>query len=175
MAIPQDLAYSAMAFAMDVHATQKRRYTGEPYAVHLAEVAGLALPVLLAGSYGYLTADVVRVFSSVCWLHDCMEDQGVLFDTLRAKFGYAVAEGVRWLTDCEVGNRASRKEQAAQRLARAPDWVQTIKCADLISNTQSIVLHDPGFAVTYLREKKALLEAMTQADPKLRERAAQDW
>jgi hypothetical protein len=48
-----------------------------------------------------------------------------------------------------------------------PAWIQTIKCADLISNTSSIVKHDPKFAVTYLEEKRLLLDAMTKADPRL--------
>jgi hypothetical protein len=49
--------------------------------------------------------------------------------------------------------------------------VQTIKCADLISNTSSIVMHDPKFAITYLAEKRALLDAMVLAHPRLREMA----
>lgn len=65
----------------------------------------------------------------------------------------------------------SRPERVAtgfvHRLGNAPGWVQTIKCADLISNTSSIVLHDPKFAVTYLEEKRLLLEALTQADHRL--------
>jgi len=45
--------------------------------------------------------------------------------------------------------------------------VQTIKVADLISNTGSIVEHDPKFAVTYLEEKRLLLDVLTNADPRL--------
>jgi hypothetical protein len=47
--------------------------------------------------------------------------------------------------------------------------VQSIKCADLISNTSTIVKHDPGFAKVYLPEKKAILEVevLTKAHPGL--------
>jgi hypothetical protein len=45
--------------------------------------------------------------------------------------------------------------------------VQTIKCADIISNTSSIVMHDPAFARVYLEEKRLLLERLTEADPRL--------
>jgi GTP diphosphokinase / guanosine-3',5'-bis(diphosphate) 3'-diphosphatase len=41
----------------------------------------------------------------------------------------------------------------------------------LICNTRSIVEHDAKFAVTYLAEKRQLLEVMTKGDPRLRERA----
>lgn len=41
---------------------------------------------------------------------------------------------------------------------------QTIKLADLIDNSDSILAHDPKFAAVYLREKKELLEVLTQGD-----------
>ena len=50
--------------------------------------------------------------------------------------------------------------------------MQTIKCADLISNTSSIVQHDPKFAALYLAEKRELLEVLREADPLLRQLAA---
>jgi hypothetical protein len=46
----------------------------------------------------------------------------------------------------------------------APAEAQTIKLADLISNTRSIMEHDEAFARTYLEEKRLLLEVMTKAD-----------
>ena len=36
-----DLAFDAMVFARQVHSQQVRKYTGNPYADHLAEVAGI--------------------------------------------------------------------------------------------------------------------------------------
>ena len=103
----------------------------------------------------------------VAWLHDCVEDQGVTLDELERRFGPQVAVAVSYLSDTEAGNRAKRKAAARVRLATAWPWVQTIKVADLISNTASIVQHDPAFAVVYLEEKRMLLDAMTQADPRL--------
>jgi hypothetical protein len=96
-----------------------------------------------------------------------VEDQGVLAETLREEFGEIVAAGVLLLSDLEAGNRAERKAASRARLAEAPGWVQTIKCADLISNTSSIVKHDPKFAVTYLEEKRLLLDVLTKADSRL--------
>ena len=107
----------------------------------------------------------------VAWLHDCMEDQGVTFAQLETRFGYIVAEGVRLMSDLEPGNREQRKAAARLRLGSAPGWVQTIKCADLISNTPSIVEHDPTFAAVFLREKRMLLDCLTKADPSLLARA----
>ena len=39
--------------------------------------------------------------------------------------------------------------------------------ADLISNSISIVQHDPGFARKYLREKAALMQVLKDGDPGL--------
>lgn len=154
-----DLAYRAMVFARDKHQGHKRKYTGNPYADHLAEVAGIVASVRPSDQEAIAAA----------WLHDCVEDQGVSLDTLIEEFGSTVARGVMFLSDMEQGNRAERKAASRARLAIAPHWVQTIKCADLISNTSSIVQHDPKFAAIYLEEKRLLLAVLTRADERLLE------
>jgi (p)ppGpp synthase/HD superfamily hydrolase len=156
------IAYKAMVFAREVHKTQRRKYTGNPYADHLAEVAGIAMSV------GWHNSQVhPDTFMAVCWLHDCVEDQSVTQQHLVEEFGIEVAAGVLLLSDLETGNRAARKAASRKRLVAAPPWVQTIKCADLISNTSSIVMHDPKFAEVYLEEKRLLLDVLTKADPRL--------
>ncbi len=153
------LALEAMRFAREVHAAQRRKYTNNPYADHLAEVAGIVATVA--------PPDRMRTMIAVAWLHDCVEDQGVSVETLGERFGPTVAEGVLLLSDLETGNRQARKAASCLRLGAAPGWVQTIKVADLISNTGSIVMHDPNFARVYLREKRDLLQVLTAADPGL--------
>ena len=150
------IAHDAMMFARSVHHEQRRKYTNNPYSDHLAEVAGIVATVL-----------PTEVAIATAWLHDCREDQGVSGETIERMFGMGVAVGVALLSDFEQGNRAERKAAGRARLASAPDWVQTIKCADLISNTSSIVQHDPKFAEVYLEEKRLLLEVMTKADRRL--------
>lgn len=150
------LAFNAMEFARHAHRDQKRKYTGNPYVDHLAEVAGILSTV---------TDRSAAI--AVAWLHDVVEDQGVDEETLNREFGGTVARGVMLLSDLETGNRAQRKVLSRLRLESAPGWVQTIKCADLISNTSSIVEHDPEFAKVYLEEKRLLLDALTKADSRL--------
>jgi guanosine-3',5'-bis(diphosphate) 3'-pyrophosphohydrolase len=159
--IGMTIAYRAMLFARETHKDQVRKYTGNPYVDHLAEVAG----IVAAATSDHSCVNGTDI--AIAWLHDCMEDQGVTFDELRQQFGSTVAFGVVDLSDLETGNRAERKAKSRTRLAAAPPWVQTIKCADLISNTPSIVKHDPKFAVTYLEEKQLLLDVLTKADPRL--------
>lgn len=156
------LAYEAMMFAREVHKDQVRKYTGNPYVDHLAEVAGIVAAVIDHRLVGAETQ------IAVAWLHDCVEDFGVTTEDLWRKFGNRhITFGVMSLSDLETGNRAERKAASRRRLAAAPNWIQTIKCADLISNTSSIVKHDPKFSAVYLEEKRLLLDVMTKADPRL--------
>ena len=122
-----------MEFAREVHNDQTRRCSGNPYVDHLAEAAGITASVLADGS------ELQEVMLATAWLHECVEDQGVTKYTLIDQFGEHVADGVMWLSDLEEGNRTNRKALSQRRLMRAPERVQTIKWADLISNTSSIV------------------------------------
>jgi guanosine-3',5'-bis(diphosphate) 3'-pyrophosphohydrolase len=161
------VAFEAMIFARAAHKDQRRKYTGNPYADHLAEVAGIVATV----STGNIALNDAMI--ATAWLHDSIEDQNVSPAEIERRFGRVVQSGVLALSDLESGNRAERKAASRARLAQAPFWVQTIKLADLISNTASIVQHDPKFAVTYLAEKRALLEVMTSGDQRLYALAAE--
>ena len=152
----------AMKFAMDVHKSQIRRYTKEPYFLHLAEVAAIASSV-----YNKNIGVSRRDFVSTCWLHDCIEDQNVNRETLSIMFGECVDYGVVMLSDLDKGNRETRKKFQVARLSKAEAWVQTIKCADIISNTSSIKIHDPKFFKVYSKECLDLLDNMLLADKNL--------
>lgn len=151
----------ARVFATAAHAAvgQTRKYTGEPYVVHPIEVSEIVASV--GGTEAMVAAAL---------LHDVLEDTEVTVDVLEEQFGSEVADLVLWLTDIskpEDGNRSTRKALDRQHSAAAPAAAQTIKVADLISNTKTIVEFDPGFAKTYLAEKRLLLDVLTRADPTL--------
>jgi len=150
---------NAIVLAQHSHRDQRRKYTGEPYFVHLAEVASLVA----------LVTQDSRVIATA-YLHDTLEDTTATCADLALDCGVDVMEWVVWLTDspASVGNRKKRKAIDNERLANAPPQVQTIKCADSISNTRSIKEHDPNFWVVYSREKMELLSRLDKADPVLR-------
>lgn len=152
-------------FASAAHAAvgQKRKYTGEDYIVHPREVHDIVCTV---------THSIAMRMAAL--LHDVLEDTKVTYGLLHETFGLEVADMVLWLTDVskpEDGNRSTRKAIDRQHLSAAPGDVQTIKAADLIANTRSILAYDKGFAVTYLDEKRQLLDVMVRADPILVTRA----
>ena len=157
-----DIKVKALTFATAAHAAvgQLRKYTNEPYVVHPIEVAGIVSKVPGA------TDEMI----AAAYLHDVVEDTGVTIELIRKEFGDEVAELVGWLTDVsrpDHGNRAQRKAVDRAHTAGAPAAAQTIKLADLISNTRSIVEHDEKFAKTYLAEKRLLLEVLKHGDAEL--------
>jgi (p)ppGpp synthase/HD superfamily hydrolase len=160
-----EIVERARVFATAAHAAvgQMRKYTFEPYIVHPAEVAGIVA-----------TVPHTPEMLAAAWLHDTVEDTGVTIETIRAEFGEKVAELVGWLTDVsrpDHGNRAHRKALDRAHTAAAPAEAQTIKLADLIANTRSIMEHDEAFARTYLEEKRLMLAVMLHGDAILMARA----
>lgn len=162
----QGLIDWACEFAEFAHKGQKRKYTGEPYINHPVEVAQIVATV---------TDDVNMICAAL--LHDVIEDTWVTLEQLSSQklgFGKPVAELVFWLTDIsnpEDGNRKKRKEIDRLHISAAPVDAKTIKLADLISNSKSIVEHDPDFAKVYMEEKKLLLEVLKGGDEFLYKRA----
>jgi len=146
----------AIWFATQAHAGQTRKYTGEPYVNHPVEVMQLVSTV---------TDDPEILAAAV--LHDVVEDTPATIMNIKIGFNRRVAELVDDLTDVskpEDGNRATRKELDRQHTAKASPDAKTIKLADLISNSRSIVKDDPNFAKVYMKEKAALLEVLTEGN-----------
>ncbi len=154
-----DLTFTARLFATKAHGEQKRKYTGEPYINHPQAVA------LLVKSVPH-TDEMV----AAAWLHDVVEDTGTPLADIEEVFGKEVAALVEQVTDVSRptdGNHKTRKEMDREHLASASAAAQTIKIADLIDNSKSIMQHDPEFAAVYLQEKRALLEVLTEGDATL--------
>lgn len=165
----------AQSFAHNAHdgIGQVRKYTGAPYWVHTDAVAGIV---------GIVTdnPDVI----AAAHLHDVIEDVFPIrpqynLGRIQALFGITVADLVEHLTDKYTReyypnlNRKVRKQKEAERLAQIPADAQTVKLADLINNSTDIVANDPGFAVTYLREKEEILKGLTRGNALLQKIAWQ--
>lgn len=182
---------TAVAFAERAHRGQIRKYTGEPYIIHPIEVSQLVAsvqPMPISEQMQEFdwrrqkvgTEGMIHPFCSgedtviAALLHDVVEDTMITLEQIRKAFGPAVAQLVHEVTDVsrkEHGNRKVRKAMDREHLAKASPEGKTIKLADLISNTQSITYHDPGFAQVYMREKRELLPLLAQGHPTLYRRA----
>lgn len=140
--------------------TPLRKYTGEPYSVHCASVAAKV-------------AEVGGTEDMVCaaWLHDVIEDcPRARPDLIELAFGSKVLSLVMQVSKVSHqsdGNRAVRVAMDNEHYAHASPEGQTIKLADLLDNSRTIVVHDNGFAKVFMTEKRELLGKLTSGHPRL--------
>lgn len=149
-----NIVEKALIFATAAHAAvgQKRKYTNEDYIVHPIEVMEIVK-----------TVQHTEAMLAAALLHDVVEDTSITLEQVREIFGDEVSDLVYWITDRSEpsdGNRKARKAIDRKHIMKAPTAVKTIKLADLISNTKSIVQYDKNFAETYLKEKMELLSVL---------------
>jgi (p)ppGpp synthase/HD superfamily hydrolase len=156
----------AREFAFERHAGQFRKYTGEPYFTHCENVANMV--IRKAQKEDCVEVGLVGLVAAA-YLHDVLEDTDTDREELNHYFGEAITKIVHELTDFYTPenfpfmNREERKWHEANRLHVAQAYVagvKVIKWCDLIDNTNSIVEHDPKFAIVYLREKAQVLEQL---------------
>tara|TARA_B100000795_G_C22776030_1_gene430062 strand:+ start:866 stop:1366 length:501 start_codon:yes stop_codon:yes gene_type:complete len=156
-----DIVEKAEIFAVKAHGPQKRKYTGDPYIVHPIEVAEIVR-----------TVSHTNVMLAAALMHDVIEDTEATYDDVLSNFGAEVADLVLELTDVskpEDGNRALRKALDRAHLAGASADAQTVKLADIISNSKDIMVNDPKFGKVYNSEMKMLLEVLDKGDATLKE------
>lgn len=175
MKIPQGRQAHLFGFVTLKHDQQKRKYTNEPYVMHVRAVADMADGKCL---YGY----------GIGLCHDLLEDTNctdIELGLALKRFGYNYDEQVfilrrvYELTDVYTPeshprcNRKARKQFEANRLHRISYSAQTVKCCDLIHNTESIVAYDRGFALKYIPEKEQILTGMNKGNKLVYRKALQ--
>ena len=154
----------AKQLAGKAHEGQVRKYSNLPYIIHPVEVATIVQTV-----EGHTDEMIAAAL-----LHDVVEDTDYTLENIAEEVSPKVAELVKGLTEVskpEDGNRKVRKAMDRDFLAKQTSEVQTIKYADIISNTQDIRANDPKFAEVYIEEMKLLLGVINKGDPKLYEKA----
>ncbi|MBP1729293.1 MAG: guanosine polyphosphate pyrophosphohydrolase/synthetase, partial [Deltaproteobacteria bacterium] len=160
-----ELAAKARDYAIHAHAriNQLRKYTFQPYDVHLKTVADLVAMV---------TDDEETI--AAAWLHDTVEDTPATFEDIEREFGHGVKSLVMELTDISRpgdGNRALRKEIDLDHTAMASARAKTVKLADLIDNCIDICRNDPKFGPVYLQEMVDLMEVLHEGNQRLYRKA----
>lgn len=161
-----ELVDRARRYATEAHSriNHRRKYTLDPYDVHLKDVAGIVATV---------TDDPETI--AAAWLHDVVEDTPASFLDIEREFGPALAALVEDLTDVSRpadGNRATRKAMDRAHLAGASSRAKTVKLADLIDNCRDICRQDPEFAKVFLTEMASLLEVLADGDQRLHKKAS---
>ncbi len=126
------LLKQAFDWAAVWHKDQKRKYPNAdvPYMSHVAGVAAIL------SRHGFAEAVVTAGA-----LHDVMEDCGVSYDDLVARFGVTVADLVRHVSEEDKSlSWEERKRAYLEHFTKKPWDAQAITLADKIDNFQSIIV-----------------------------------
>ncbi|MGA2796230.1 MAG: HD domain-containing protein [Thermoguttaceae bacterium] len=123
----------ALQYAVQLHAGQVRKVSGEPYVAHLLGVTSLAL------DYG---ADEDEAIAAL--LHDAIEDQGGIAtgEEIERRFGPAVAAIVRGCTDSDTMPKPpwqERKDVFLARLVHASPSIRLVVASDKLHNVRSLL------------------------------------
>jgi len=153
---------AAARYAELKHRGQLRKYTGEPYILHPARVAGIV---------SFLPCST-EVMVQAAWLHDVVEDCGVDIQEIYDHFGVNVAAIVDDLTNpskkFSALKRAESKQMDRDWISRGFPESKIIKMIDRIDNLRDYP-NDNQEAVDFVRdlyydESVALFEAIYDAD-----------
>ncbi len=129
------LIIDALDFASRAHRDQRRKDAeASPYISHpialariLAVEGGVEDPITIAGAL----------------LHDTVEDCGVTFGELEARFGVDVANVVRQVTDDKELPKDRRKELQIEHAPHLTDRGKLVKLADKIANVRDVGQQPP--------------------------------
>jgi (p)ppGpp synthase/HD superfamily hydrolase len=124
-----DLYLDAVRFAAAQHHGQEVPGTDLPYVVHVVSVAGEIM-----GALAREPVDQPDLAVACAVLHDVLEDTDATEAALAARFGAAVAAGVRALTKDKGLLRVDRMPDSLARIRAQPREVQMVKLADRIVN-----------------------------------------
>ena len=148
----------AAEIAIYYHRNQQRKYTGEPYVNHCSEVAEIVKSV-----------PHDTPMACAAWLHDTLEDTDLNPGVILSTFGIHTLNLVWRLTHAITHqNRTTRKTIDRETLSKSSPKVQTIKLADILSNTDSIAMSDKKFSAVFLPEMRLLHSALLLGDSSLR-------
>jgi guanosine-3',5'-bis(diphosphate) 3'-pyrophosphohydrolase len=139
------LLMDALAFSAHKHRNQRRKdVDASPYINH-----PIALARVLAVEGGVSNHRTL----AAAILHDTLEDTETTFEELKEKFGRAIAEVVREVSDDKTLSKVDRKRlqiEHAQHLSRR---ARLVKLADKICNVRDMAAHPPqGWELARRRE-----------------------
>jgi (p)ppGpp synthase/HD superfamily hydrolase len=114
----------AKSLSKQIHASQTRRFSGDPYFVHPERVANILQGV---GCADYII--------SAAYLHDAVEDTDTTFEYISDEFGFQVAHLVFEVTSKESGiTKYGKDNYIAYKVAKMSRKALLIKLADRIDN-----------------------------------------
>lgn len=146
----------AMHFGIGAHRGHVLGSTKLPYRSHLAETVGLLASCI---------PDLGRTRTlAVAWLRGCIERGAATEAFLEREYTKGIAAGVVRLSEFGFGEPTESLFASRHRLAKAPDWLQNIVCAGLISAVNAPAEDSAASASVSLDDALSLLEVLEGAN-----------
>jgi len=150
------LEREALKLSFIAHDGETRRYENTPYIDHPRRVASIVRSVRHDNA-----------MLAAAWGHDLLENTSITAQELECLLGSDAANLIEELTDppeLRLLRRSIRHSYIKARLAGISKRAKTVKLADIIDNTRLLKRQDPKFAEVYFREKREILEILTDGD-----------
>jgi len=159
-----NLIIKAAQFAHKAHIAQLRKFSGDPYFVHLARVAGRVAAL----------ENTTEEMVAAAYLHDACEDTDApqVHATEWNEFPCKVQDLVVELTNVYTKlnfshlNRKTRKKLETERIGKISQAAKCIKLIDRIDNIEDFK-RTGNLEQYYINESRALLEVLRGANPDL--------
>ncbi len=155
----------AALFSAHAHKNQMREDMGDPYLVHLSEVAAMCANI----------EPLDPVLVAAAWLHDTLEYTDTDESALREHFGEAVADLVADVSDPPGLKGKARRQRQVDHTAKAGIRTKRIKLADRTSNIEEVLnAPDDRFraksGARYLKWSRRVVDVCRGAAPTLEAR-----
>lgn len=149
------LVTQAAGFAIRCHDGQTRKgASGQPFVLHLAEVAELLAKAIEEPDAGLVAA---------AWLHDVVEKTRIELGEVESRFGPRVASLVAEVTDDQALPEAERHRVQIDTIREKSDQARMLRLADKISGLRELA-QDPPAGWDAPRRRKRLDFACAVAD-----------
>jgi (p)ppGpp synthase/HD superfamily hydrolase len=158
----------ALRFAAERHKSQLMAGSDLPYVTHVVSVAAEVMGTLARERFADPDLAV-----QCALLHDTIEDTGTEESEIAARFGTAVAAGVRALSKDPALPKKARMADSLRRVREQPPEVWIVKLADRITNLAPPPAHWPtDKRRAYLVEAGEILRALAPSSLWLADRLA---
>jgi (p)ppGpp synthase/HD superfamily hydrolase len=146
----ESLPKSALNFARQKHAGQKRKFSGQDYIEHPKGVAKIVKQFKKSHRLDQLIKAAL--------LHDTREDTDTTEEELRDLFGGLIASLVKELTsDKEESKRQGKATYLSNKMIAMSSWALVIKLADRLQNVGDLATASPAWAKKYSKETRTIL------------------
>ncbi len=151
---PNNILEKAIIFATKKHSGQTRKGNKTPFILHPMRVATIVY---------YLKKSVnINLITTMCILHDTVEDCGVSLAEIARRFGHNVAAGVAELTTNKAEcDKIGKAQYLLNKMLKMSSYTLVIKLADRLDNLRDMISLAPEKQQKTIADTTFILNGIT--------------